>query len=43
MLQFVGRYHVLTRKQNFMDDLREQYEGGFKMSLTKTKHREPGM
>ena len=33
-----------TGKQNFMDALREQYEGGFKIvSVTRTKHREPGM
>ena len=37
MWQFVGRYHVLTGKQNFMDALREQYEGGFKMLAYKDK------
>ena len=37
MLQFVGRYHVPTGKQNFMDALREQCEGGFKMSAYKDK------
>ena len=37
MWQFVGRYHILTGKQNFMDALREQYEGGFKMSAYKDK------
>ncbi len=39
----VERFHVPTGKQNFMDALREQCEGGFKMSATRTKHREPGM
>ena len=43
MLQFVGRYHVLTGEQNFMDALREQYEGGFKMSAYKDKTQGPGM
>ena len=37
MWQLVGRYHILTGKQNFMDALREQYEGGFKMSAYKDK------
>ena len=32
-----GRFHVPTGKQNFMDALREQYEGGFKMSAYKDK------
>ncbi|WP_368291852.1 Arm DNA-binding domain-containing protein [Coprococcus sp. RTP21281st1_F1_RTP21281_210402] len=31
------RFHVPTGKQNFMDALREQYEGGFKMSAYKDK------
>ena len=31
------RFHVPTEKQNFMDALREQYEGGFKMSAYKDK------
>ena len=35
--QFVERFHVPTGKQNFMDALREQYEGGFKMSAYKDK------
>ncbi len=44
MLQFVGRYHVLTGKQNFMDALRESsMKEGLRCQLTKTKHREPGM
>ena len=29
MWQFVERFHVPTGKQNFMDALREQYEGDF--------------
>ena len=37
MWQFVERFHVPTGKQNFMDALREQYEGGFKMSAYKDK------
>ena len=37
MWQFVGRYHVLIGKQNFMDALREKYEGGFKMLAYKDK------
>lgn len=37
MWQFVERFHVPTEKQNFMDALREQYEGGFKMSAYKDK------
>ena len=37
MQQFVERFHVPTGKQNFMDALREQYEGGFKMSAYKDK------
>ena len=37
MWQFEGRYHVLTRKPNFMDALREQCEGGFMMSAYKDK------
>ena len=32
-----GRFHVPTGKQNFMDALREQCEGGFKMSAYKDK------
>ena len=37
MWQCVERFHVPTGKQNFMDALREQYEGGFKMSAYKDK------
>ena len=37
MWQFVERFHVPTGKQNFMDALREQYEGGVKMSAYKDK------
>ena len=37
MWQFVERFHVPTGKQNFMDALREQCEGGFKMSAYKDK------
>ena len=31
MQQFVERFHVPTGKQNFMDALKEQYEGGNSM------------
>ena len=37
MWQFVERFHVPTGKQNFRDALREQYEGGVKMSSYKDK------
>ena len=43
MLQFVGRYHVLTGKQNFMDVLGKQFKEVLECQLTKTKIRGLGM